>query len=693
MDIIVKANRESGMLENLLEGDIVGQPLLNVCIQGSYGLSVIQSAIDQYNSDQSCLKWRPRTNEEDYVVIRDGAGCYSSIGRDTGPQNLVLGSTCYYKGVILHEMNHAAGFFHEQSRYDRDDYILVNWENVQDGKTRDFTKQQKNIMDTLGTIYDYGSIMHYGATTFSKNGSPTLVAKFNTRGTMGQRSGFSEMDIWKIKKLYGCENGDPPLPVWKQTDQTTPTTITTTKETKTSDHMTHSRITTRPSSIATSSTFTSTSRPTTQKSTSTTTVSATKKACAEKSKLPSGIPGKVQDFQVVLIENTLRVFWSPPCTSVPLSGYLLTIKNSQQHATITIAPNRQTHYIYTANHPGSRYEMTVTALSQNGRGETSPPISAISACGYDIVLPPNGTIRSLHSPYFLNEYYEPDVACQWNVRASVGQRLKIHFDSINLSDNTSACTEDYVMINDDRYCKKSPPGGYYITKERDAKIIFRSSFGSANKHGGFNISIEAIDTTPLVKQVINSAGVIGLAWDSPENTKNSSYNSVFKYRVLPNNDQEVLKLGPSVRQFVFPTGHNIGRQYELELSTLIEEEEGRPLKFTLRSDCGHNVTVDHPGRIQNPPSFGLYQPDVVCEWYFSPFQQQNFRLSISILDLELSPNCENDFLEIDSQKYCDVTTIPASALKFNDTVKVVFRSNNSLQRRGFSLQYGPVCTC
>ncbi|XP_062621317.1 zinc metalloproteinase nas-13-like [Saccostrea cucullata] len=231
MDIIVKANRESGMLENLLEGDIIGQPSIHrekrnairvnmwkwknnvipYTIEkngiSSYGLSVIQSAIDQYNSDQSCLKWRPRTNEEDYVVIRDGAGCYSSIGRDTGPQNLVLGSTCYFKGVILHEMNHAAGFFHEQSRYDRDDYILVNWENVQDGKTRDFTKQQKNIMDTLGTIYDYGSIMHYGATTFSKNGSPTLVAKFNTRGTMGQRSGFSEMDIWKIKKLYGCENG------------------------------------------------------------------------------------------------------------------------------------------------------------------------------------------------------------------------------------------------------------------------------------------------------------------------------------------------------------------------------------------------------------------------------------------------------------------------------------------------------
>lgn len=74
-------------------------------------------------------------------------------------------------------------------------------------RTGDFTKQQNNIMDTLGTVYDYGSIMHYSSTTFSINGKPTLVPKFNTHGNMGQRSEMSEVDIWKINKLYGCENG------------------------------------------------------------------------------------------------------------------------------------------------------------------------------------------------------------------------------------------------------------------------------------------------------------------------------------------------------------------------------------------------------------------------------------------------------------------------------------------------------
>ncbi|XP_048729823.1 zinc metalloproteinase nas-13-like [Ostrea edulis] len=247
-----------------------------------YGLSVIQSAIDQYNSDQSCVKWRKRTTERDYVIIKDGAGCYSSIGRDTGPQDLVLGTSCYYKGVIMHEMNHAVGFFHEQSRYDRDDYILVNWENVQDDKTRDFTKQQKNIMDTLGTLYDYGSIMHYGATIFSKNGKPTLVPKFNTHGTMGQRSGFSEMDIWKIKKLYGCVNGDPPMPKWKQLEETSTSTMdqSTVFQHLTSDHATYSH------SISTSSATEGTLLPT-ELLASRMTISTTHKPCPEETKRES----------------------------------------------------------------------------------------------------------------------------------------------------------------------------------------------------------------------------------------------------------------------------------------------------------------------------------------------------------------------------------------------------------------------
>lgn len=92
-----------------------------------------------------------------------------------------------------------------------------------------------------------------------------------------------------------------------------------------------------------------------------------------------------------------------------------------------------------------------------------------------------------------------------------------------------------------------------------------------------------IDVMPTVTQVVNSPGLIGLNWVPPESMKNTSYKYALKYRVLPELNQKVLRLGPSIHQFVIPTGGDIGRQYELELSIITKEEEGRPIKYTVRS--------------------------------------------------------------------------------------------------------------
>ena len=68
----------------------------------------------------------------------------------------------------MHELMHAAGFWHEQSRADRDDWITINWGNIQAGMEFNFLKYDLRKTDHLGAEYDTCSVMHYGAYAFAK---------------------------------------------------------------------------------------------------------------------------------------------------------------------------------------------------------------------------------------------------------------------------------------------------------------------------------------------------------------------------------------------------------------------------------------------------------------------------------------------------------------------------------------------
>jgi len=69
---------------------------------------------------------------------------------------------CKRPGVVIHELGHTLGFFHEQSRPDRDKYVVILTENIQEGKEENFLKYSHLYIDSLGVEYDLGSIMHYG---------------------------------------------------------------------------------------------------------------------------------------------------------------------------------------------------------------------------------------------------------------------------------------------------------------------------------------------------------------------------------------------------------------------------------------------------------------------------------------------------------------------------------------------------
>ena len=84
---------------------------------------------------QTCLKFLARTSETDYIFLTKGDGCSSHVGRLGGLQKLTVGDDCLqYPGIAIHELIHAVGFWHEQSRWDRDDHVDVYMHNVMPGK-------------------------------------------------------------------------------------------------------------------------------------------------------------------------------------------------------------------------------------------------------------------------------------------------------------------------------------------------------------------------------------------------------------------------------------------------------------------------------------------------------------------------------------------------------------------------------
>jgi hypothetical protein len=104
-------------------------------------------------------------------------------------------------GSIIHELGHAAGLWHEQSRCDRDSYVIFNPANVQSGKAGQFDKQCDGARDLAG--YDVGSIMHYGSFFFSiDNMSPTLTLLDGTTFN-AQRAALSANDLQSVRELYG----------------------------------------------------------------------------------------------------------------------------------------------------------------------------------------------------------------------------------------------------------------------------------------------------------------------------------------------------------------------------------------------------------------------------------------------------------------------------------------------------------
>jgi hypothetical protein len=171
----------------------------------------IVTAAIQHWEERTSIHFVERTGSNsreypNYLSFESQDGCWSRVGMRGGLQVVSLGAGCGV-GSAIHEIGHAIGLWHEQSREDRDRFVRVLWENIKAGMEHNFD-QHVSDGDDVGQ-YDFSSIMHYPATAFSKNGQPTIVPVGGQQ--IGQRTGLSEGDILAVKALYpGTGSGGAP---------------------------------------------------------------------------------------------------------------------------------------------------------------------------------------------------------------------------------------------------------------------------------------------------------------------------------------------------------------------------------------------------------------------------------------------------------------------------------------------------
>ncbi len=182
----------------------------------------------------------PRSSQPDWVVFTASTVNNSLVGRAGGAQTINI-TSWGSKFIIVHEIMHALGFLHEQSRPDRDNFVTINFGNISTsactgsncgGNGSSSCVCNFNIVNgaTTATAYDFLSIMHYGRSAFTSNGADTITCKpafANFQNDSAANPGIGNRSFMSLGDASGLRQRYGPPSLFPNLGSISPTTVTT----------------------------------------------------------------------------------------------------------------------------------------------------------------------------------------------------------------------------------------------------------------------------------------------------------------------------------------------------------------------------------------------------------------------------------------------------------------------------------
>jgi len=171
----------------------------------------------------TCIRFPERTNEKNYIVIYTGGGGCSShvgmLGNHYPVQHVSLDKdACMIHRTIMHELLHSVGLHHEQSRFDRDEYLTIHKDKLADPGAFDGVNlaiMPETQTSFYGIPFNYASVMQYSAWDLGNHGVGDITMEpkdLSMLAVMGNAKTANETDFEKVRRLYECKGKYPVVP-------------------------------------------------------------------------------------------------------------------------------------------------------------------------------------------------------------------------------------------------------------------------------------------------------------------------------------------------------------------------------------------------------------------------------------------------------------------------------------------------